>query len=68
MKTLIPMKDFVLEHSGSQKDYFKLICVAYAIFLHHPLSQSMFVPCDENDEPLKSPEKVKEEGIIIIWK
>ena len=46
MKNLISMTDFVLEDNGIHE------VVKYAKFLKEPLTFGMFVPCDENNEPI----------------
>ena len=56
---LQPMTDFVLEQYQLFKQWkfseqqFCLKTVLYADFLKQPIKLGMFIPCDENDEPLE---------------
>ena len=55
MKNLISMTDFVLDNERFKED--SDVCIFkisnYANFLKQPLELYMFVPCDENNIPLK---------------
>jgi hypothetical protein len=66
MEKLISMTDFVLEQSKTlmesyksgfniEKYDFMIRTIEYARFLKQPLELWMFVPCDENNNPLKEP-------------
>lgn len=58
MKKLISMTDFVFEIGNLDKTTHgeNLSSIYnYAIFLKQPLTLGMFIPCDENNIPLKEP-------------
>lgn len=58
---LISMTDFILQHKNlvnkSSIFDFATLVVNYAEFLKQPLKISMFVPCDEEGNPISKPKK-----------
>lgn len=61
---LISMTEFVLEQDKQRKDFSRhenqnvlAIIINYANFLTQPLTLGMFVPCDEDGNVLKKPER-----------
>lgn len=57
MKKLISMTDFVISQWDKDitREDFAQSMIRYATFLLQPLTLGMFVPCDENNIPLKEP-------------
>lgn len=58
---IISMTDFVI-HSYNEfpKEKFEESVIQYAKFLKQPLTLSMFVPCDEKQNPLDEPQMREE--------